>query len=467
MATYTAQEYADYVKKYPDLVAAKPAGMSAADWGKQHYQKHGKKEGRLTPTRAKTSEWWDKTTEGPSGTGVALEGRTKYSDDQYLNYILANPDLRELSEALGLTQSETIKMGKQHWGTFGTDVGGTAENRAIGILKAADHIKDNSEFSAGSQAASEAYIQRITQNAPGWSSDMWDARTNISPDWNLNQFTGTGWNMAADQPYQTGILDDTIEVNTGIGQLVPTSAGDPLFLQDRYVDASIANDFPGGWTTDQNTWAGPNQLGNFWDVLTNAVREDGILRRVDPYDPTTAVGPSVSPGPRGGGNVRDGGGDTVDSFGNRVESGAAGATDLLAYRPWTKNYWNEYIPQESQGLLYMNKPQRDYGLAYLPGEMRDPVTWGKWADDHKGHIPGGGWRFTPESYTTQTGPRAGKLAPWRFTSGPASATNIYNNPWNATSMNLTPAQGTGWQGFLSDLAQTPSIDTTTKTLLGV
>ena len=58
MATYTAQEYADYVNKYPDLVAAKPAGMTDAAWGKQHYEKHGKKEKRLTPTRAKTSDWW-------------------------------------------------------------------------------------------------------------------------------------------------------------------------------------------------------------------------------------------------------------------------------------------------------------------------------------------------------------------------------------------------------------------------
>ena len=223
---YTPREYQDYVQKYPDLVAAKPAGMTNAEWGKQHYEAHGEEEGRLTPTRAKTSTWWDQTT---GATGEELGGLTGYSDDQYLNYVLANPDLRELSEALGLTQSETIKMGQQHWGTFGTDVGGQGENRAIGILNAAEHISNNSDFSAGSQAASEAYVQRITQNAPG--SQMWDARTNISPDWGLNQFTGAGWNMAADLPYQTGILGDTLEVNTGIGQLVPTSAGDPLFYR--------------------------------------------------------------------------------------------------------------------------------------------------------------------------------------------------------------------------------------------
>jgi hypothetical protein len=104
----------------------------------------------------------------------------------------------------------------------------------------------------------------------------------------------------------------------------------------------------------------------------------------------------------------------------------------------------------------MTKPQRDYGIAYLPGEMRDPVTWGQWADDHKGHIPGGGWRFTPESYKTQTGPRAGKLAPWRFTSGAAQASNIYNNPWTAASMNLNKSQGSDWAGFLSDIDTSPA-----------
>jgi len=141
---------------------------------------------------------------------------------------------------------------------------------------------------------------------------------------------------------------------------------------------------------------------------------------------------------------------------------------LLAYRPWTKNYWSEYIPKASQGLLYMNKPQRDYGLAYLPGEHRDPVNWAAGAGGGgTGHVPGGGWRFSPETYTTQTGANAGKPAPWRFTSGKAQASNIYNNPWNATSMNLTPAQGTAWQSLFGGLGNTPAIDTTTATLLGV
>jgi len=357
---YTPREYQDYVQKYPDLVAAKPAGMTDAEWGKKHWVEHGSKNpSRLTPTRAKTSDWWERTHQGPgTESGVQLEGLTKYSDDQYMNYVLANPDLRELSEALGLTQAETINMGKQHWGVFGTDVGGTGENRAIGILNALDHIKDNKDFSAGSQDASEAYIQRITQNAPG--STMWDARTNISPDWRLNQFTGAGWNMAADQPYQTGILGDTLEVNPDIGQLVPTTAagnvGDLRFVQDRYVDDAIANDFPEGWTTPQNTWAdaAPGQLGAYWDVLTNAYRTpEGILRRDVDYDPATAVGPSVRPGPRGGGNIRT---DPGRYIGGPATGGPPNPTvpsfGYPGYQDWTRFMPTNFQLAEGGGMHY-------------------------------------------------------------------------------------------------------------------
>ena len=411
---YSPIEYQQYVQKYPDLVAAKPAGMTDAEWGKKHWAEHGSKnKTRLTPTRAKTSEWWDKTTAGPSGTGVALEGLTKYSDDQYLNYVLANPDLRELSEALGLTQAETVKMGQQHWGTFGTDVGGTAENRRIGILNALDHIKDNRDFSAGSQDASEAYIQRITQNAPG--SQMWDARTDISPDWRLNQFTGAGWNMAADQPYQTGILGDTLEVNEDIGQLVPTAAGNQRFLQDRYVDASIANDFPIGWTTPQNTWAGPEQLGNFWDVLTNATRDTtGILGRVDPYDPATAVGPSVSPGSRGGGNIRT---DPGRYMGGPATGGPPNPTvpsfGYPQYQDWTRFMPTNFQLAEGGGMHYQpwatGTPQGGGG-PYITG-----TTTG-------GPYTGGGI----------TGP------------GPINS-NIWGNPNTTSSSNITTdAQGRTW-----------------------
>ena len=158
--------------------------------------------------------------------------------------------------------------------------------------------------------------------------------------------------------------------------------------------------------------------------------------------------------------------------GGGTTTGGAGSMDLAAFRPWTQQYWNQFMPK-TEGLLYMQKPQRDFGIAYLPGEMRDPDHWDLWqgsAGGKKGHtgtIPGGGWRFTPESYKMQTGLRAGKRAPWHFTSGEAQATNIYNNPWSAAQMNLTPAQGAKWKGLLTGLDTAPAVDTSIASLLGV
>ena len=160
--------------------------------------------------------------------------------------------------------------------------------------------------------------------------------------------------------------------------------------------------------------------------------------------------------------------------GNNTTSllGNSGAVDLAAYRPWTQNYWDTYVPKASQGLLKTGKPQRDYGLAYLPGEMRDPVNWAAGSGaGGTGHIPGGGWRFSDTSYTTQTNPATGQPyatgnqphAPWRFTSGDAQASNIYNTPWSAKSMNLNKAQGGDWTSFLSSIDTSPTI---TPGLLG-
>ena len=126
--------------------------------------------------------------------------------------------------------------------------------------------------------------------------------------------------------------------------------------------------------------------------------------------------------------------------------------DLAAYRPWTQNYWTDYVPKASQGLLTAPKPQRDYGLPYLPGEHRDAATWAAGAGGGgTGHIPAGAWRGSGKTYKTATGANA----PWRFTSGDPQASNIYKNPWTARSMNLTPAQGKDWSGFLSDIDTSP------------
>ena len=141
-----------------------------------------------------------------------------------------------------------------------------------------------------------------------------------------------------------------------------------------------------------------------------------------------------------------------------------GAMNLLAYRPWTQKYWDTFVPKKAHGLLEMGPTQREYGLAYLPGEHRDPTGWHDWVmGGHIGQPPSGSWRFQPETYP--------KDAPWRFTTGQSGLadmrTNIYDTPWSAASMNLTPAQGAKWQGLLSGIGSTPKIDTTATSLLGV
>ena len=285
----------------------------------------------------------------------------------YLNYVLSNPDLRENAEALGLTQSEMKEWGQAHWINHGQNEG--RQNSPTEIRQPGGYTEELSEKHYAhpvweGRSAEDILQQTASGFYKGADVDdyqMWESREGISPDWNLGQFTTQGWNMAADNPYKTGILGDTIEVNTDIGQLVPTTAagnvGDLRFLQDRYVDEAIANDFPVGWTTPENTWAAaaPGQLGAYWDVLTNAYRTpDGILRRAEDYDPLTAVGPSVSPGPRGGGNVR--GGPT--GTGTGVGGGLLGNMYEAAYQPRGLLDWEKYqtdpdfVLQENKMNLY-------------------------------------------------------------------------------------------------------------------
>ena len=363
----------------------------------------------------------------------------------YTQYVLGNPDLRENAEALGLTPSEIAEWGQWHWTTHGNDEGRLntpyAQDFAAGFTQTlgAQHYQGRDV---------EDVLQASVRSAYGGDFDesMWTARQNLNDDWNLRQFSADEWNLNPDNPYRSGILGNTIAVDTGVGQLYDT--GDDLFLQDRYNTGFQANDFLGDWVTD-GEWTGPDWGANYWDVLDTATRDaDGNLQATIARDPTTGWDTSDDIIQK----------HVINGGGKKVVNGAKGAMDLSAYRPWTQNYWDQYVPKASQGLLKMNKPQRDYGIAYLPGEHRDPVNWAAGAGGGlTGHIPGGGWRFSDKTYTTQTGPRAGKPAPWRFTSGDAQSSNIYANPWTAKSMNLTPAQGADWAGFLSSIDTSPTI----------
>ena len=247
------------------------------------------------------SEW----TEDPGNAAAiaAAEARGGGAPD-YLKYIQMNPGLREATEAQGMTQAEVVDFAKWHWTAHGED---EFSGGAGGRLNTPFETQIPTEITAQPNPTDIAGFEEFIQgSATQPLSEMWAARAAVDPAWNVGQFSGEGWNFDPDNPYARGILGDTIAVDAPVGQLYDT--GDPRFLQDRYQDPSIAQDFPVGWTTPQNTWAGPEQLGGYWDAITNAQRNElGELRSVAGRPETGWAGPSVSPGTRGGGNVRGGG----------------------------------------------------------------------------------------------------------------------------------------------------------------
>jgi len=338
----------------------------------------------------------------------------------YLNYVLSNPDLRENAEALGLTNAEMAEWGETHYENHGKNEG--RENTPTAITNTEGYTQTLGERHYQGRDPYEVLQASVRSNYQGADADdtqMWEARENIADAWNLGQYTAEGWNLDPDSPYRTGILGNTIEVNPDIGQLVPTAAGNQRFLQDRYVDEAIANDFPVGWTTPQNTWAGPEDLGNYWDVLTNATRDDtGILGRVDPYDPATAVGPSVSPGPRGGGNVRP-------------DRGGAGYGGALIGGPPNPTVPSFGYPQYQDWTRFM---PTNFQLAEGGGMHYQP-----WAT---GTPQGGGGPYI--TGTATGGPYTGGGATATGGPGPINP-NIWGNPnTTGTSNTTTDAQGNTW-----------------------
>ena len=269
----------------------------------------------------------------------------------YVNYVLGNPDLRENVEALGLTNAEMAEWGDWHWNEHGEDEGRLntpdAQDFAAGFTQTLgpEHYQER-----GVEEVLQASVRAGYKGAEPEEIDysMWEAREGIDPAWNLGQYTAEGWNLAPDAPYRTGILGNTIAVNQDIGQLVPTTAagnvGDPRFIQDRYVDASLAKDFPVSWVTN-NKWTGPENLGGYWEDLTSATRDaSGNLVRASDYDPTTAARPSTVVGPRGaptGGGTVTGGG----LLGNMYEA---------AYEPRELLDWEKY-QTDPDFVLQQNK----------------------------------------------------------------------------------------------------------------
>ena len=382
------------------------------------------------------------------------------SAPDYLKYIQMNPGLREGVEALGFTQQETIDWAKWHWSSHGESeyaggAGGRLNTPWTTNLPGEEFAQPNPHDIANF----EAFIQGAGDHP---LSEMWQSRKDIGEaagtPWDPGQFTAQGWNFDPDAPYMRGLLGDNINVEAGVGQL--WSEGDPRFLQDRYIDAAIANDFPVGWVGEGGSWEGPTELAGYWGQLTNAIRnEAGELRAVEDRPDTGWEGMDVLPvGDRWSGNVRP------DSTGLSDQGGLGSL-----YRPWTQSYWDKYLGPDVKGSLFsMKAPPVEQSLAYLPGEFRDPKTWAQWGEKHMGHIPEGAWRrgtIGPEGLNApgwridpgRTGPMGRTGIPWQFTS-PAMATNIAYTP-GFTGADISPAAAAEWSGLLGTL-KAPAVNTT-------
>ena len=241
---------------------------------------------------------------------------TEKEKEGYVEYVLGNEDLRENAEALGLTSQEMAEFGQTHYETFGvdqyiydydagkvTDYGKNVEDRANYLTGASNVVvRDKEAFKRDYDISDEKFEEIIrdygsadnwlygttttpqgtTRTRSGDVSRMWEARDAIAKDfggsdWNLLNFDAEGWNMSPDNPYAKGIRAGTIDVVEDVGQLIDT--GDSKFLQDRYEDDYRANDFPDDWVDDSGTWQGPEDLGEYWNAISTAVRnEEGDLR---------------------------------------------------------------------------------------------------------------------------------------------------------------------------------------------
>ena len=216
----------------------------------------------------------------------ANEGLT---DQDFLKYVTSNPDLREHIEALGLTGDEASDWGRWHWYNHGKDEmdeGRRTTRNSPGDIQDKSLIDQTWQLGEVPKVYSDLGLTSL-EDILAWSlgqmnpSELWEARSQLSDDWNLLNFNPEGWRFEADNPYRKGLLAGNINVDENVGQLL--SEGDKQFIQDRYNDAFIRNDFPEGWVDAGGNWQGPDALAGYWNTLTNSYRNAaGDLRA--PWD---------------------------------------------------------------------------------------------------------------------------------------------------------------------------------------
>ena len=244
------------------------------------------------------------------------------NDKDFQEYLLYNPDLREHAEALGLYGADAADWGRWHYYTFGDNENrankpGNITNEDLKTAKWASPeipqvYKDiGTRLGIPMNTLNDVFRYSVRSMTP---SELWETRSGIDPEWNLagrggllgeEGFDPTGWRYEADRPYAEGLLGGTLGLNKDlpggqpVGQLVDEQ--DLKFIQDRFNDAFISGDFPQSWVNPQTReWEGPEGLGGYWNILTNAYRdENDILRSsVDrppegwfDYQPLTGLGP--------------------------------------------------------------------------------------------------------------------------------------------------------------------------------
>ena len=119
----TATCYGDYVRKYSDLLKAYRArrtAISIEDWGKNHYVRAGKSEGRKLPTNCSQN---NATTDSTNGNGSNTTSATMRTC--YRNYVHKYADLLKAYRASGTTESI------EDWGEAHYKKNGKKEGRLL------------------------------------------------------------------------------------------------------------------------------------------------------------------------------------------------------------------------------------------------------------------------------------------------------------------------------------------------
>lgn len=335
--------------------------------------------------------------------GASVEGSYDATDKDFQNYLLNNPDLREHAEGLGLYGEQAADWGRWHWDTFGK----YNDARANTPFKTEDpglkgQVHQYAEIpkvykDLGLNTLDEVFKYSLGTMTP---SELWEVRQTLGKeggaDWSLESFDPEGWRYEADNPYAKGLLDDTLLLNKDlpggkpIGQLVDED--DLRFLQDRYNDAFIQNDFPDTWISPDKEWTGPAGLEGYWNTMTNAYRDAaGDLRSAwdRPDQGWYGFDSGVDIGPRGGGGIGivGGGSGSGSGSGSQFGGGPMGIGGLMLGTPYTQpapQDWSGIMPTDrrlqsqrelvdNQGLLY--QPWAS-GQAIAPNLLNYQVPYG-------------------------------------------------------------------------------------------